>query len=194
MNKVLLSFVATLAVVFFTLSSFTGSNIAHEDDAWDGVGTITWKAESVKGYSAEGGFKHFRFNHLDFPTGSFGSVEAEIEIDISSVFEKSDGLVKHLLAWDFFDVEKHPTAVVYISEVNESGENTYEGMADVMIKGIKGKCPITMTVQTNGDAQRVSGVLSVTRGEFEVGMPLEKYAEGITPVIETHFDIEVPKN
>ena len=64
-----------------------------------------------------------------------GSPSVSAEIDVASVHSGNDQRDAHLLAADFFDVEKYPTATFVSTSVTSDGED-YRLEGDFTLKGV----------------------------------------------------------
>ena len=107
---------------------------------------MTWTidpAHTTVGFSA-------RHMGLSTVRGTFtrfdGSIEVDpeepatargrIEIDLASVDTGNEQRDGHLVSADFFDVEHHPTMVFELESVIPKGQDSYEVVGDLTIKGI----------------------------------------------------------
>ena len=76
-----------------------------------------------------------------------GTPSVTAEIDVASVHSGNDQRDAHLLAADFFDVEKYPTATFVSTSVTPAGED-YRLEGDFTLKGVTR--PVSLTLQFNG--------------------------------------------
>ncbi len=145
-------------------------------------GVISFAAANDR-YSASGVFKAWKFTQIEMNDDNVESLSATLEIDLSSVSEKSQKLTEHLKAWDYFDVKKYTTATIDITNVRPKGAKY---VADFTLKMkdevqtmesefvVLGKSPL-----------RVKGTAMVDRGKFKVGVGNEKVPNMIAVNYET---------
>ncbi|MFK8101447.1 MAG: YceI family protein [Saprospiraceae bacterium] len=130
-------------------------------------GVISFAAANER-YSASGVFKAWKFTQIEMNADKVESLSATLEIDLSSISEKSQKLTKHLKAWDYFDVEKYTTATIDITNVRPKGAKY---VADFTLK-MKDE---TQTMESEfvvlgKNPLRVKGTAMVDRGKFKVGV------------------------
>jgi polyisoprenoid-binding protein YceI len=76
-----------------------------------------------------------------------GTPSVSAEIDVTSVHSGNDQRDAHLLAPDFFDAEKYPTATFVSTSVTADGDD-YRLDGDFTLKGVTR--PVTLALQFNG--------------------------------------------
>ena len=87
------------------------------------------------------------------------------EIDIASVEVDATGLQGHLLRDDFFAAEMHPKATFSSTGIVGIGDNRYEVMGNLTIKGITK--PITFTAEITDDY--LTAHYDLPREDFGIG-------------------------
>jgi polyisoprenoid-binding protein YceI len=109
-------------------------------------GILTWTidpAHTIVGFSARhmalstvrGNFTRFD-GSIELDPNDPASARGRIEIDLASVDTGNEQRDGHLVSPDFFDVEHHPTMVFELESVSPTGNDTYEVVGDLTIKGI----------------------------------------------------------
>lgn len=154
-------------------------------------GTISWAAENER-YSADGGFAAWNFANIDMKGNDVETLNADMVIDLASISEKSEKLVNHLKAWDYFDVEKYTTATANISNVRASGSGY---LADLTLKMRGAEQVIESAFEVVSTRPlRVKGTADVDRRVFKIGSDeTGKYTgfDGAGDVITVSYDTEV---
>ena len=115
------------------------------------------------------------------------SIDAAIEIDITSIWEKSDKLTNHLKAPDFFNIAQFTTATMDINNVKKQSDGTYEVDMKLNMKGLTQEMKSTFTV-TNTNPLHVKGTALVNRNLFSLGKVQMKVPE----MVEVTYDTDLP--
>ncbi len=150
-------------------------------------GTITFNAANDR-YSAEGTFKKWSFSSFNMKKNEVSSINATVSIDLTSVWEKSDGLTQHLKAPDYFHVEKYTTATIDISDVTAFGRDVYKAKMVLAMKGVKQELEAQFKVNST-TPMKITGEAVVDRNIFNVGEGNEKVPKDIT----VKFDAVLPQ-
>ena len=87
---------------------------------------------------------------------------------------------KHLQKPDYFDAEKYPTIVLQSKTIQKTGQNSYEGLFDLTIKGIHRDVKLPFTVSP---ANEFAGNLRVNRLDFNLGKSSMILADEVTIAI-----------
>jgi len=148
---------------------------------------------------------HWSVNHFGFNpyNGIFGNITGDMTLDpanpsaakvnvtipIGNVVTTSDGLTKHLLTPDFFDVANHPTATFTSTKVTPNGnEATIEG--NLTIRGVTRPVVLNASFSGAGDnpmskAPTVGFVATTTVKRSDFGV---KYA---IPIVSDEVDLKI---
>ena len=119
------------------------------------LGTGTWAIDSVHS-SISFAVRHLMVSKVRGNFGSFsgaitvaedGTPSVTAEIDITSLNTGNEQRDAHVLAADFFDAEKYPTATFTATGVESSGDD-YLLNGDFTLKGVTK--PITLSLTFNG--------------------------------------------
>ena len=144
-------------------------------------GVISFAAANDR-YSANGVFKKWKFTKIDMQKNKIESLNAQIEIDLSSISEKSAKLTEHLKAWDYFDVEKYTTAQLTISNVRPKG-NSYIASLELKMRDAVQKMESEFEL-VGENPMRVKGKAMVDRGLFKIAVDNKK----VPNMIEVSYD------
>jgi len=153
-------------------------------------GAITFAAANDR-YSANGEFKSWHFTKMDVKTNAakeIESLEAALAIDITSIWEKSDGLTEHLKAPDFFNIEKYTTATLDIMNVKKQSDGTYTADMKLNMKGLSQDMKSTFSL-TSTNPLHVKGTAMVNRNLFSLGSTEMKVPE----MVEVTYDTDLPE-
>ncbi len=145
-------------------------------------GKISFAAANDR-YSADGTFKRWNFTHVSIEENDLATLHADIDIDLTSIWEKSDGLTEHLKANDYFDVAKYTTAKLTIRNVHSHGEDNH---AELTLSMRDQKQELQSTFQViNQNPLTVKGTAEVDRSIFGIGVENKKVPDMITVTYET---------
>ena len=153
-----------LAAVGVALLSLAPLTVAGDSEA---PGVLGFKA-SNKMYSADGKFSKWHFTQIDIPDGDIEKGTVEFEVDLASVWEKTDALAEHLRQADFFDVAKFSTATVKIHGAQKTGEDTYDATATVDFHGHTNDVPVSFKV-VGTEPLQIEGTATLQRTAFGIG-------------------------
>lgn len=152
---------------------WTGYHLAKSYEHWGNVqltsGTLTTDGEKI----TSGSFI------IDMTTLTNGDIEDE---------GKNGKLVSHLKNEDFFDVNKYPEAQLVIKSSEKTGENTFNTVGDLTIKGITKEIEFETTVTKITDNEiEATADMRVPRTDFKVmyGWTIEN------AVLDGEFRMEV---
>lgn len=87
---------------------------------------------------------------------------------------------KHLQKPDYFDAEKYPAIILQSKTIQKTGQNSYEGLFDLTMKGIHREVKLPFTVSP---ANEFAGNLRVNRLDFNLGKPSLILADDVTITI-----------
>ena len=146
-------------------------------------GSITWKAAS-KMYKAEGRFTEWNIKNINYQAGKLEQLSLDLEVKVASISEKSDKLVHHLQAEDYFDVANHPTATINVSGIQKT-DTAYKAQFIMNIKGIADTTTAYFNVLSETPLN-VQGHTYINRPKHQLGMPLQK-SKGITEMVKVDF-------
>ena len=117
----------------------------------------------------DGGFKQFN-GTIDLVGEKAETSSVRIEIDMKSLFTDTDGLTKHLMTADFFEVEKFPKATFVSTKIVPpiGGAGTYNVTGDFEIHGVKKSITFPSTIRILADKIMVLAEFSINRKDFGI--------------------------
>ncbi len=148
-------------------------------------GTIKFAAANDR-YNANGTFKNWHFTDARMKGQEVSTLSASINVDLTSIWEKSDGLTEHLKAPDFFNIEKYTTAKIKIDNVQENKDGTYTADMKLMMKDLEQTMESQFEVVSRRPL-RVKGTADVNRSLFGLGGEI-----GVGDFVTVTYDTEVP--
>lgn len=151
----------------------------------------------------------FTYNHLGFSniTGRFDAVESEflfdakdptkssvkVTIPLASLSTGVEKLDAHLLAADFFDAEKFPTATFTSTAVTAAGEGKLKVAGDLTLHGVTRPVVLDVTINKLGEhpmakvpAAGFDARTTVKRSDFGVGA----YAPAVSDEVTIEITVE----
>ena len=138
--------------------------------------TMKWKGEKVTGEHT--GSVKLKSGSVDMKDGKL--VSGMFVMDMTTIAnndledqEYRTKLVNHLKSDDFFGVEKHPTAKMMIKQAIPKGENKYDIVADLTIKGITKEVKFPATVTTSDKEVKGEAEIVIDRTKYDI-----KYGSG----------------
>ncbi len=150
-------------------------------------GTITFAAANDR-YSAEGTFKNWKFLSVKMDKNDIKTWDAMLEIDLTSIWEKSDKLTQHLKAPDYFNVGEYGKATVAINNVQSKGGTKY--VADMTLSMMDQEQTLRSDfILVSEKPMRVRGTAKVDRSIFKIGVE----NTSVPDLIEVTFDTVVKK-
>ncbi len=128
-----------------------------------------------------------RFNDVDgsftFTPGSADGLKFDISIKTESVDSGNNDLNKHLRSPDFFAAKDFPAMTFKSTGAKKTGENTYDLMGDLTIRGVSK--PVTAKLEYIGMGDMGMGVragfeatFTIKRSDFGVKYGVDKGAVG----------------
>jgi polyisoprenoid-binding protein YceI len=172
------------------------------------LGTGTWAIDSVHS-SINFSVRHLMVSKVRGSFGSFsgaitvaedGTPSVTAEIDVTSVHTGNEQRDAHLLAGDFFDAEKYPTATFTATGVEASGDD-YVLNGNFTLKGVTK--PITLALTFNGvnpgmghgEVAGFEASVVLNRKDFgiDIDMPLETGGAVVGDKVTITLEIEALK-
>lgn len=151
---------------------------------------------------------HFGFNpyyilfgeaegSLNLNPAELSKSSVAVTVPVSSVRTNSDGLTKHLLSADFFDVEKHPALTFKSKKLVSTGATTADVQGDLTIKGVTQ--PATLKVNFVGQGNNpmskfptvgFTATTTIKRSAFGVDFVLPLVSDEVELTITTAFELK----
>jgi polyisoprenoid-binding protein YceI len=134
--------------------------------------SISFVGSKVTG-SHEGGFKKFD-GHFYVDGESLASSGHEVVIDMTSTWSDDEKLTGHLLADDFFGVEKFPTSTFTVTSIEPktgSKGETHQLTGNLNFHGVTKSIDIPVTVTKSSESINVKADFFINRFDFDVKYP-----------------------
>lgn len=151
-------------------------------------GTLQFAAESNL-YKALATFRSWRFTKLNIPTNADSTLTgltATIEIDMSSVNEKTIRLTQDLKSEKYFNIKKYPKTTAKIYNVKSIGDNKYIASIDLKLKG-KTSTYMTEFEVTQSNPYRVKGDAVILRETYQIGMDMPSIQSEVRVLYDTEL-------
>lgn len=118
--------------------------------------------------SHNGSFKIFS-GSIDFG-GTPEKSKVIVNIDMGSVTTDADGLTKHLLTPDFFDVEKFPRTTFTSTEIKAGGDKgaSHTVTGNLTLHGQTKSISFPATISVAGDVATVDSSFAINRKDFGI--------------------------
>lgn len=144
---------------------------------------------------------HIGFNDfdvaLDFDGANPEDSKLEVTIDATSVDSRVDEFNGHLNGEDFFDTAIHPKITFVATDINNTGDDTFDIDGELSIKGTTK--PVTLKATINKAAQHplqkravigVEAEAKVNRADWGMSSAIPYVSDEVTIFIS----VELPKN
>ena len=160
-----------------------------------GHGYITF-SYSHFGYSnPHVGFRSFDLT-LNLDSADVQKSSVEVVIDATSIDSRVEEFNSHLNGPNFFDTANHPTITFNSTSMTPSGENTYDVVGDLTIKGITQSVTLATTINKAAPHPRsktlivgVDASTTVLRSEFGMDRAVPSVSDEVTISIS----VEMPQ-
>ncbi len=191
-----LHFIMAFCLSLFLISCDANKKTVKTSAAMENVptketpGVISFEAANDR-YSANGKFNKWKFTKANLAKkDKIETLTAEIEIDLTSIWEKSEKLTEHLKAYDYFDVAKYTTATLTVKDVMKMKKNG-EYVAN-MVLNMRGATQELESVFTliNGNPIQIKGTAMVDRSIFTIGVE----NTSVPDLIKVSYETTVPTN
>ena len=146
---------------------------------------LTWTGSKVLVDSKHTGTVDIKSGQVEF--GKDGPTAAVVVVAMKTIKNTdltdptyNKKLVGHLTSPDFFDVEKHPEAILKVTSFKKQGPTAYDLTGDLTIKG-KTK-PVALkatTVSEKGGLSKISADLEFDRTDFDVRYGSGKFFQNL---------------
>ncbi|MFN3984461.1 MAG: YceI family protein [Rhodocyclaceae bacterium] len=120
------------------------------------------------GVNMNGSFGEFEVR-LDFDPDKPAAASAGLTLNLASIDTGSVEANEEVLGKDWFDTANHPLARFESREVRVLGDNRFEAVGDLSIKGNSREVAAPFTVTPQGDAMVFEGSFKMNRADFGVG-------------------------
>ncbi len=144
---------------------------------------------------------HVGFNTFDL-TMNLDSADVEkssiaVVIDATSLDSRVPAFDGHLNGANFFDTTNHPTITFNSTSMKSTGDDTYDVVGDLTIKGITKSVTLAATINKAANHPRrntpivgVDATATVSRSEFDMARAVPNVSDAVTISIS----VEMPQN
>ncbi len=135
---------------------------------------VVWRGEKTVIGKAHVGTVDLKSGSLQFLAGQLAGGEFVVDMTTLKNDEGIDGLTKHLMNADFFDVAVYPESKLVITDVEAGSEvNTYQVKGDLTIKDQT--APVAFVAKLNTDNTKIMAITEFSIDRTNWGL---KYASG----------------
>jgi cytochrome b561/polyisoprenoid-binding protein YceI len=120
------------------------------------------------GTAIEGSFSKWTADIRFSPDDLKGS-RVKVEIDTASVASGDSQRDGSLVSEDWFNSSRTPLAVFSASKFRQIGEDRFEAMGQLSLRGVTRPVILPFTLKIKGDTAHMSGVTSLDRTQYGVG-------------------------
>lgn len=180
--------------------------------ACNAVADITDMPSGDYGVDKSHGYITFSYSHFGYsnPQVGFTSFDLTMNLDSADVEKSSVAVVidatsldsrvpefnGHLNGPNFFDTANHPTITFDSVSMKSTGENTYDVVGDLTIKGITKSVTLAATINKAANHPRrntpivgVDATTTVSRSEFDMARAVPSVSDEVTISIS----VEMPQ-
>jgi polyisoprenoid-binding protein YceI len=186
-------FLLPLSLAALVLFSFvTGPAFYHVDPL---KSSLVWSAKKVTGGHT---------GNINLSSGSLqvennilkgGSFEIDTRTITSTDIKDQSGnqkFIRHMKSDDFFSVEKYPSAKLEIVSATPKGDNNYDVVANLTIKGITQPVKFPATVAVDNDHITANAKITVDRTKYDIRFRSKSFFENLgDKMIYDDFDLNV---
>jgi polyisoprenoid-binding protein YceI len=195
MRTIVRSAVAATLLVFAASASADLADVPSGEYGVDkSHGYITYTYDH-QGYSTPHiGFDSFDLT-LTLDSANPEKSELNVVIDATSINSRVPAFDGHLNGPNFFDTANHPEITFNSTGMKSTGEDTYDVMGDLTIKGISKPVTITATIKKAGEHPRSKKPLIGVTGEAKVSRAdwgLTRAAPMVGDEISIFISVEMP--
>lgn len=181
--RYLLAVALLLAVSLASGAEFTVLNAQQS--------SITFVSRQM-GVPVEGRFRKFSARiALDPAKPENGS--AHIDIDLASIDTGSTEADEEVRGKNWFDTQKHPVASFVSDSVRRTGNNPYEVLGKLTIKGKPLDIKAPFTLKQNADTLIVDGTFPIKRLDYGIGSGIWSDTDTVADAVQIRFHFIVTK-
>lgn len=108
--------------------------------------------------------------HIFFDADSYAQASIEVSIESKSIDTDIGSRDNHLRKEDYFDVNKFPLITIKSKKISKLGENKFEGIFELTLKGISKEIKIPFSYsQENNSTRALKGNFEINRLDYQVG-------------------------
>jgi polyisoprenoid-binding protein YceI len=179
MSKLFLS--ALLAIVFAAAAIAGNPGSGPIFKVKTDKSTIAWVGKKVTG--KHNGTVNIKEGSLTLHDGVLTGGSFNIDMTSITVLDlQGEGKAKlenHLKSDDFFGVQKHPTATLYIKNAASKGNGLFDVTADLSIKGITKEVTFPVQLTFEGTLVKATADFKIDRSQFDVRYGSGKFFDNL---------------
>lgn len=170
LKKIFMKKISFLALAFIVFSAFSSTH-TEEYKVDPSKSKLEWVAKKVTG--GHNGFVSVKSGSVLMDHGKIAKASFTIDMttitndDIESEKYRAK-LVSHLKSEDFFEVDKHPEVTFKMIRSNSIGDNKYNILGELIIKGYKDIINFTMDLTQVESALVAKGSFKFDRTKFDI--------------------------
>ena len=158
-------------------------------------GYITFSYDHLGFSTPHVGFRSFDVS-LDLDSANIENSKVDVLIDATSIDSRVEVFNGHLSGEDFFDTANHPQITFTTTEINSTGDNTFDLTGDLTIKGVTK--PVTLNaILRKADMHPMRNVPSIgvtaegmlSRSEFGLTRGVPNIGDEVT----LQISVELPQ-
>jgi polyisoprenoid-binding protein YceI len=150
------------------LAIVTTTPVAHADVVVPGKSDIGFTIKQM-GVKFDGRFRKWTADVVFIPK-SLGASRAVVDIDLGSVDLASDDSEAEAKGPLWFNTAKFPTAHFASTSIRDAGNDRYEVIGKLTLKGITRDCVVPLTLATDSSGNRIAqGSFSIRRLDYRIG-------------------------
>lgn len=135
---------------------------------------VQFKVKHLVISTVSGFFKSFE-GELDTESDDFTDAKVSFSLDVNSIDTNQTQRDEHLKSPEFFDAATHPKITFQSTSIKSTGEDEYEIIGDLTIKGITK--PVTLKAEFGGSTDDFYGN---TKAGFDVTGKINRKEFGLT--------------
>lgn len=166
--------------------------------AWAAHWTVD-PAKSTLGFSGtqtgtpfSGHFTKFDAN-IDFDPAHPEAGHASVVIDMASAVTGDTQRDESLPQADWFDVKDFPKADFEATGFRSKGDNDYEAVGTLTIRGLKKDVVLPFTLDVNGDIAAAKGKLTLVRSDYGIGQGAWATGQWVALEVDVNVDLTAKK-
>lgn len=182
-------FIRLIANSMVVIGSLTAA-IAADNPRWtvDQTKSRLTFTGSQTGAGFEGNFKIYNAdiifdpNHLDIS-------QINVTVDIASAVTGDAQRDAALPGKDWFNAAETPKARFETTSISKQGDNSYEAVGDLTIRGVKKPVTLPFRLEIDGSNAHATGHLNLVRSDFGIGQGPWATDQWVSFEVSVDFDI-----
>jgi polyisoprenoid-binding protein YceI len=130
--------------------------------------TVGFVGSKVTG-SHSGGFEKFT-GTVSIPASELTKAAINVTIDMKSTFSDADGLTKHLLSADFFEVDTYPESKFVSTAISVDGD-AFSITGNLTFHGVTKSITFPASMKLDGDVLHAHAEFDINRFDFGIKYP-----------------------